>query len=169
MGRWVTSALRERTGADVGIYNSGGLRADISPGLLTRETLYQAFPFGNEVVVAEVSGSALIALALRNSTALLNPEGASVVQQSGLTYTYGERLGAAELVDVKVGGEPIDPDGTYKVATNSFVLKQAAKYLGSEPTNVEGTGEMVRDALAAVLAESGTIEAAPPAGGTRAK
>ena len=168
MGRWVTWALTRRTGADVAIYNSGGLRSDIEAGPLTRESLYNAFPFGNEVVVAEVPGSALIALALRNSTAMLDPESASIVQQHGLTYTYGTRLGSAELQQVAVGGEPVDPDKTYRVATNSFVMGQAERYLGMKPAVVTGTEESVRDALAAVLQETGPIESAPAVGGTKA-
>ncbi|TNE92889.1 MAG: bifunctional metallophosphatase/5'-nucleotidase [Deltaproteobacteria bacterium] len=167
MGNWVTWALAKRTGADVGLYNAGGLRSDIPSGTLTRETLYSAFPFGNEVVVAEVQGSSLIALALRNATALLDPENGSVVQQHGLTYGYREKLGSPELVDLKVNGEDVDVDATYKVVTNSFVLEQAQRYLGAVPTNPVGTGESVRDALAAVLAETGPIEAAPEPGGRK--
>ena len=98
---------------------------------------------------------------------MLDPDGGSVVQQHGLTYTYGERLGAAELGEVKVGGAPVDPDATYKVVTNSFVLEQAARYLGNVPTNPVGTGESVRDALAGVLAETGAIEEAPAPGGRK--
>ena len=168
LGTWIGDVLRDRTGADVGLYNAGGLRADLPSGPVEREDLYTIFPFGNEVVVAEVQGAALLALALRNATASLHPDTTSHMQQSGVDYTFRERMGSAEIVDITVAGEPLDLDRTYTVATNSFVLGQWARYLGSAPPEtVRGTGVIVRDMAQAWFETHERLEAVPTPGGRR--
>ena len=59
----MADAMRWYTGADVGLYNMGGTRAEISRGEIRREDILRVFPFPNTVVEFEVRGETLISLA----------------------------------------------------------------------------------------------------------
>jgi len=165
LGRWVCETLRRAAGADLGLYNGSGLRANIPMGLVSRETLYNVFPFGNEMVVATVSGGDLVSLAIRNATAVADPESGYVMEQDGLAYTWRRHLGAAELVKISVNGEPVDRDATYTVATNSFVARQWSRYVGGAPQEVRATGRRVRDIVEERIRAEGIISV-PPVGAT---
>lgn len=155
LGGWTTGMLREATGADVAIYNSGGLREDIPAGPVTRRTLYQVFPFANKVVTFELSGDELTTLVLSNCFRELN--GSSWMQISGVEVEWRERMDSPELLSVTLEGEPIDPKRTYTVATNSYVVDQGPRLLGGlTPHNPQELPYTVLDA-AVQAAERGPI------------
>jgi 5'-nucleotidase len=157
MGAWATGVLVETTGAHVALYNSGGLREDLPEGVVTRRSLYQVFPFGNEVVTFEITGGELTSLVLANCFREL--EGRSWMQISGVQVEWRLRLGSPEILSLRVGEEPIDPDATYVVATNSYMLDQAGTMLRQvTPKNPKNLGFTVLDAAVRV-AEQGPIEA----------
>jgi 5'-nucleotidase/UDP-sugar diphosphatase len=56
LGSFVSDVLRQRAGADVGIGNSGGLRADLPEGGLDRGHVLDALPFLNTLVTLELPG-----------------------------------------------------------------------------------------------------------------
>ena len=43
LGNWIADVLRAQTGADLGLYNGGGLRSDLPSGELTRGDLEEIF------------------------------------------------------------------------------------------------------------------------------
>ncbi|MFP4287158.1 MAG: bifunctional metallophosphatase/5'-nucleotidase [Candidatus Izemoplasmataceae bacterium] len=54
---WMSTLLRESTNADIGFHNSGGTRTDISGNDdITLSTLYDVWPFDNEVVTLYLTG-----------------------------------------------------------------------------------------------------------------
>ncbi|MFZ5480368.1 MAG: bifunctional metallophosphatase/5'-nucleotidase [Myxococcota bacterium] len=139
LGRWITDALRVSTGADVALYNGGGLRADLGPGKVTRGALFDCFPFGNEVVTFEMSGGDLLALLLKNAFAEAE-EKRGFLPVSGVRYSWRATRGAPEIVEATVGGEPLRVDATYVVATNSYIVEQWEKFLGVEPRGARPQG-----------------------------
>ena len=143
LGRWITDTLRDATGAQVGVYNAGGIRADLVAGPLTGNDLFNVFPFSNQVVTFDVTGSDLIAIFIKNAAAeAFGDRGA--VQISGVEVEWRMHGEVPELVSSKVAGEPIDPSALYRVATNSYMVDQAERYLaGAEPMNVEPMGKSV--------------------------
>jgi 5'-nucleotidase / UDP-sugar diphosphatase len=159
MGGWATGMIQTATGADVGIYNSGGLREDLPAGVVTRRSLYQVFPFSNAVVTFEITGDELTSLVLANCFREL--EGRSWMQMSGVQAEWRVRLDSPELLSVLVNGEPLAPERTYVVATNSYVLDQAPRMLSQvDPKKPTESGFTVLDA-AVWAAEAGPIT--PPA------
>lgn len=55
---WMSTLMRVSTNADIGFHNSGGTRADISGNDdITLSTLYNVWPFDNEVVTVYLTGS----------------------------------------------------------------------------------------------------------------
>jgi 5'-nucleotidase/UDP-sugar diphosphatase len=145
LGRWITDVLRETTGADVALYNGGGLRSDLPAGTVTRGTIYACFPFRNEVQTFELTGAELLGVLLRNAIAE-NDEKRGFLPVSGVRYSWRVRNNAPEIVEASVGGAPIDPARTYTIATNSYIAEQWEKHLGVKPRNLTGTGTSDFDA-----------------------
>lgn len=52
---WLSKLIALRTGSDVGVYNSGGVRDEISPEAITLGVLYKVLPFDNLIRSASVS------------------------------------------------------------------------------------------------------------------
>lgn len=150
LGRWAGDLLRTATGADIGIYNRGGLRADLPAGPLTVGDLYEVFPFRNEVVVFEASGEDLIRMSVR-SLHLLEKKQYQPLEFGGLQLTWQRRMGAPEVVSLTVGGEPVEPDRTYTIATNSYVAEQWKHHLAFEPRNLRSTGKVVLEVAEAAV------------------
>ena len=145
LGRWAADMVREAAGAEVGIYNPGGLRADLNEGPLTRGDLYRVFPFSNDVVRFVATGSELIGLVIKNAGSELSRKH-PVMQLSGIVAKWEERSGAPSLIEVTVGGEPIDPDRVYTVSTNSYVADRWRYNLGFEPSGSVAVGKTVFEA-----------------------
>lgn len=163
LGRWSADVVRRSADAQVGIYNGGGIRADLPAGRLTLGHLYEVFPFNNEVVVFELQGHELVGLLLDNVRQRLRGWTPRLVF-SGVEWTWAMRMDVPELADVKVLGEPLDPQGTYRVATNSYVAEQWEKHLGFEPVGLHGVGRTVREAAEAVVRAGPVIAPVRPAG-----
>lgn len=100
MGAWVCSQLRDALGADVGIFNGGGIRASREYAeRLTFGDIKTELPFDNEVVVVSLPG-VVLADAITTSHAHAPAEWGGYLQ-----------------VDDRLATTPIDPARTYRVAT----------------------------------------------------
>jgi 5'-nucleotidase/UDP-sugar diphosphatase len=168
LGDWITDVLREATGADVAVYNAGGLRADLNAGPLTLRSIFEIFPFGNQVVTFDLTGPEVLSVLMGNAQAQLEGE-SSYTSISGATLVWRERMGVPEVVEARVGGEPLDLDRSYRVATNSYVAEHARKKLhNTEPKDLKALGRTVME-VAAEAARQGPVQT--PEGGrvTRAE
>jgi len=123
VGNFVTDVMREALTADVAVMNGGGIRGDkiIPPGPLTSRDVYGLVPFSNAVVKVELTGTALRQM-LEHGLAQADNQGGGFLQVSGVQLTYDARRPAgSRLVDVSVGGKPLDPNARYSVATIDFI------------------------------------------------
>lgn len=96
---------------DVGICNHGGIRVNMPKGNVILDDILSMFPFKNNVVYLEHKGSELRKLF------------------ETMAATYFQAIGGVEIVaeggklkKVLIGGQPLDDDKTYSVATISFLL-----------------------------------------------
>jgi len=100
MGAWVCSCLRDALGADVGVFNGGGIRASREyTERLTYGDIKTELPFDNEVVVVSLPG-AVLAEAITASRAHAPAESGGYLQ-----------------VDDRLATTTVDPARTYRVAT----------------------------------------------------
>ena len=96
---------------DVGICNFGGVRISMPKGDVILDDLYSMFPFKNNVVYLEHKGSELRKIFEKMAaTRFQIVGGVEIVAENG-------RLALA-----KIGGEPIDDERIYRVASISFLL-----------------------------------------------
>ena len=76
------------------------------------------------------------------------------MQLSGAQMTWRMKMGVPEAVSITVGDAPLDPGAIYTVATNTYVVDQAEKYLpGADPKNVVEKGMTVFDAALGAVKE----------------
>ena len=128
LGSWICDAMRARAGADVALVNSGGLRRDVPAGPITLLDVHQVLPFANELVTIELRGADLRRVVLANAKAAVK-RSYGILQVSGLAYAFRERAGDVELAEVTVGGQPLQDDRTYLVATADYVAIMNHVYL----------------------------------------
>ncbi|MBP2300990.1 bifunctional metallophosphatase/5'-nucleotidase [Azospirillum picis] len=148
MGNLIADALREALKADVAITNGGGIRADAlhpAGASLTRRDIFAELPFGNVGVLVEMSGQDLMST-LEHGVGKVEEKAGRFPQVSGLAMTYDPAAPAGRRVtSVTVGGRPLDPRATYRVATNDYMLK------GGDGYDAFTRSKVIVDASGAVL------------------
>lgn len=117
LGNWfideLMRAASELSGkrVDFGITNFGGIRVDMPQGEVLKDDIVSMFPFKNNLCYLELYG--------RDIRVLLDQLAATSWQAVG-----GARCTVSDgkLVSCEIGGEPLDDDKIYGVATISFLL-----------------------------------------------
>jgi len=138
LGDLCADAYRDQSGADVAFVNGGGIRVSIPKGEVTVSDIIKVHPFGNAMCVIEVTGQQILD-ALEWGAHAIPGENGGFLQVSGLTYeihTYLESSctqdentmftgvdGEYRVKNVMVGGEPLDLEKTYTLASHNYMLK----------------------------------------------
>ena len=120
--------------ADVSLYNSGGLRAEISAGDLTIGDVYAVYPFDNVLSIVTMKGSDL--------KAMFN----YVASSGGLPVNSDVKLVISnkQVKSVTVGGKPIDNNKTYTVATIDYLV-ELERYGFENAISRSDSPEIIRD------------------------
>lgn len=148
LGDLCADAYRTLLDADVGFVNGGGVRADIEAGDITYANIIKVHPFGNAACKIEVTGQQLLD-ALEMGARELPAENGGFIQVSGMTYEINVGIPSSVEVDdkgnfvgvngerrvqnVTVGGEPIDPEKTYTLASHNYWLKSGGDGMSMFP------------------------------------
>lgn len=103
--------LAEAQGSELAVYNGGSIRIDdvIPAGPITQYDVLRILPFGGKVQTADIRGS-LLARALDQGSA---SQGSGAFLQ---TANVGGSAGSWT-----VGGQPLDPNRTYRVAISDYL------------------------------------------------
>ena len=137
LGDLCADAYRDQSGADIGLIIGGGIRVSIPAGPITLNDILRVHPFGNEMCVLELTGQQLLD-ALEWGARAVPGENGGFLQVSGLTYEIHSYIessctedenryfagvkGERRVRNVTVGGEPIDPEAVYTVASVDYTL-----------------------------------------------
>ncbi|MDW8322961.1 MAG: bifunctional UDP-sugar hydrolase/5'-nucleotidase [Burkholderiales bacterium] len=119
-------AARASDAAVAAFTNGGGLRADIPVGEVTFGTALSVLPFGNTLVVMDLTGAELIEL-MDASVSKIGGGGFLQLSRSlRMTYCTAATCPNAlrpggRVTALSVGGEPVVVSRTYRVATNNFI------------------------------------------------
>jgi 2',3'-cyclic-nucleotide 2'-phosphodiesterase (5'-nucleotidase family) len=145
LGDFAADALREAAGADIGILNSGGIRAPLPEGAVTVGDLYATFPFDDGIVTVEMPGWRLRGIldfvARRIGTG-------GFAQVSGVQFT----IGGDRASHIRVGGEVLDGNRVYRVATVDFLYQGGDGYTQfAKAGPARDSGVTLRDAAIAFL------------------
>ncbi|MFN3515614.1 MAG: bifunctional metallophosphatase/5'-nucleotidase [Novosphingobium sp.] len=146
-------AATANAGAQIAFMNPFGVRAALVPGAggaLTYGDLYAVQPFNNTLVTQSLSGADLKAL-LEMGFDGIGPEQA-LIPSHGFTYTVDRsRPVGQRIVALRLNGQPIDPNGTYRVTTNSFLAQGGDGFTVLTAQKVAQVGMPDLDALEAWL------------------
>ena len=129
LGRLITSAMLDETGADIAISNGGGIRDSIKAGQITKGSVISVLPFGNYIVTKNVKGQDIID-ALNATMAKLNGGFPHFAGMNVLTEEYVDADGTIRwrVVSIEVNGAPIDAEKMYTLATNDFMAAGGDNY-----------------------------------------
>ena len=163
LGNLIADAMLARVkdqGIQIGIANSGGIRASIDEGEVTMGEVMTVLPFQNTLATFQTKGQVIID-ALENGVSQVEEAKGRFPQVAGLTFTWDPKVAPNEgrIVEVLVGGEPIDPDATYGVVTNNFVRNGGDGFsmFTTDAMNVYDFGPDLADVLAEYMAAQGPV------------
>ena len=132
---------------DIGVLNHGGIRIDMPQGDVLMDDLMSMFPFKNYLCLVTMKGSEVRALFDRMARRVQVVGGVKVTVKDG------------QVLELLVGGEPVDDDRVYSIATIDFLLTGGdGIFSGRQFEETISTELMVFDVLLAqvrALAEAG--------------
>ncbi len=151
-----------RGGAQIGVQNAGGNRADLDAGDITYGEAAGVLPFANTLYTASMTGAqfkALLEQQWQQTEAGAPIGGSRPVLWLGLSDNVSFSYDATRplndrITSISVDGAPVDPAATYRVATPSFLVtggdnfhafKQATDKRDSGLVDLEAWVDYVRD------------------------
>ncbi len=176
LGNLVTDAMmmNELSRSQFVVTNSMGIRADIPSGDITREKLYEVFPFENTIVTMYLSGKDIKNLfdyvarrsATRGCRSQVQVAGMSVELDCSPDEDIRKKEGSFALTKcLKIGDniivedyELVQPHLIFKMATNDYIGKGGSGfYMLGLNTTTHDTSVSLRDSFSEFLMEKGTI------------
>jgi len=165
-------AAEQATGSkvDAAITNGGGIRATINAGDVTMKDMKTVFPFGNTISTVKITGKQLLEILEAACCATPEAQGA-FPQVAGIEFTIdttvpyvnGEQYPdstyfapanpGSRIKNVKVGGEALDLNKVYTIATNDFLAAGGDTYYILKNAESYNTYVALEDALINYTAE----------------
>ena len=162
LGDLVADAIRLDANADIALFNSGSIRGNrvFPAGPLTRRTLVEIQPFDNVICTLALPGRVVLE-ALNHGVSRLPTVDGRFPQVSGLTMAVDQNAPVGDRVrDVRVNGQPLDPNKTYTVAISDYTLKEGDGYtmFKGQPLRVAPeAGHMISSVLEQYIAATRDI------------
>nr|WP_316639158.1 bifunctional UDP-sugar hydrolase/5'-nucleotidase UshA [uncultured Roseateles sp.] len=155
LGVLVARAMMDKTGADLAVINSGGVRESLQPGAISYRDVLKVHPFGGMLALVQLKGDEL--LAYLQATARMTPGSGAFPQTAGVQM----RIVGGQLESAQVGGQAIDPQRIYRLAISVFTAAGGDGYpkLDKHPGFVN-TGFVDADVLRAFIAARSPLKAA---------
>ncbi len=156
LGRLIAQSMKERVKADIGIMNSGSIRASINEGAVTYKDILTVQPFGNMLSTFELNGQELIDYL--NVVALKDVDMGAYPQFAGISMTVDRK--AKQVSNIRIGGKPLDLAKTYKVAIPDYCSAGGDGYpiMTAHPTYVN-TGFIDAEVTKKFFEDHGVIDA----------
>lgn len=129
--------------ADISYFNYGGIRTYLPEGEITVGKIYELMPFENELVFLKLNGNQV-------------GEFLNTVASKG-----GESVGGARFTisdekarGITIGGQPIENDKHYWVATNDYVAEGGDdQQVFTQNSAIFKSGKLIRDVIISHLEE----------------
>ncbi len=142
---FVCDVMKEEMGADIGLWNNGGIRNYFHEGEIDSRDIKDIAPFYDKMALAEITEKTLVDMFKSTVETTYKSQGfkPGLLAVSGLKYAVNEKegkLSGMSFID-KDGNEiPIDIDNpredkTYKVATDEYMMSAGADYAVLAPAD----------------------------------
>ena len=155
LGTLLTRSFMEKTNADFAITNGGGIRASIEPGEISYKDVLTVFPFGNTLTTIDMTGEQ--ALDYLQAVGQMPTDSGAFAHFSGVDMIIEKGI----IRDVKIGGQPVDKNKIYKMATLNFGANGGDGYpkLSDHPGYID-TGFTDADVLREFIEQHSPIKVA---------
>ena len=107
---WAGKFYDERP--DFGVYNVGGMRAALAKGKITIGDCFEVAPFENKLCFVSLTGDKVLELMQQ----IAGRGGEGVSREVRIVATADRKLKS-----VRIGGQPVDPAKSYRIATVDYV------------------------------------------------
>jgi 2',3'-cyclic-nucleotide 2'-phosphodiesterase (5'-nucleotidase family) len=155
LGNLIADGLAYYMGADIAVWNNGGIRADLPKGDITMNSIYKVLPFGNVPWKVQATGAQLTDFFAKS----FSRQNRNVIdlQIGGGSYTvYTKADGSLDRVVLKIAGEIVDPNKMYTLAVSDYIATHT-EYWSTLPTPVEMSSEVDALAVKAFVEHIGTV------------
>ncbi|WP_460772421.1 ExeM/NucH family extracellular endonuclease [Microbacterium sp. GXF7504] len=152
-----------RGGAEIGLVNPGGLRAELlygDDGVITYAEANAVLPFVNNLWTTTITGAQFKDVLEEQ----WQPDGSSrpylqLGVSSNVTYTSDPTAPrGSRITGIWIDGEPIDPAGAYRIGSFNFLLTGGDNFSTlAEGTDTRDSGLVDRDAWIAFLTDRSPI------------
>jgi len=147
LGTLIARAMMDKTGADLALINSGGVRDSLPAGAISYRDVLKVQPFANTVGLVTLTGAEL--LDWLGAAATMTPGAGGFPQTAGVQL----RIEAGRITEARIAGQPIDPVRRYKLSINNFTAIGGDGYpkLRAHPDYVDtgfNDAEVLRDYIA---------------------
>jgi 2',3'-cyclic-nucleotide 2'-phosphodiesterase (5'-nucleotidase family) len=154
IGNLVCDMMRETTGAEIALLNSRSLRTDIAAGKITLEQVHALMPFDNVLVTMDLTGRQLLEILNFSAVQLY-----SRLQISGIHVTYNPlNAGGRPVKEITIGLQPLDPDRTYRIATNDFLASGGDRFITFREGKNISYGTNLREAFLSYLKKHSPVK-----------
>lgn len=162
------SMLAAVPGAQVALLNYGAVRKDLQSGVISIGDVLEVMPFGNTLVLIELTGEELKRTLEEGIDFLMTKHGhtnLALPYISGMHFTVtaaadrGHRVGSLAIRGSDGTFRPIDPAATYRAVVNSFVAGGGDGFSTLHHARGErsDTGIVDSDAFREYLSKRGTL------------
>lgn len=158
LGNFTADAMRfyEGVETEIALTNTLGIRADISPGDITLDDVYNSFPFDNMITTMFLTGREVQELldyvTYRSSDRGCNAQ----AQVSGIQFEMNCTTFKAQ--NIQINGAPLNLDGTYELATNDYIAAGGSGFdVLERNTTQQATTISIRDVVAAAFSSYGSL------------
>ncbi|UWX97512.1 ExeM/NucH family extracellular endonuclease [Arthrobacter zhaoxinii] len=158
-----TLSAPERGGAEIGVTNPGGLRAELyygEDGVITYAEANAVLPFVNNLWTTTLTGAQLKTMLEQQ----WQPDGSSraflaLGLSDNITYTFdADQPRGSRIQSVTINGAAMDPARDYRVGTFSFLAQGGDNFtVFREGTDTRDTGLVDRDAWISYLSANSPL------------
>jgi len=154
LGVLIARAMMDKTRADLAIVNAGGVRDAIAAGTITYKDVLKVQPFGNTLCTVDLTGQELADYL--NAAAKMMPGAGGFPHFAGVELEMAAGLSS----QVRVAGQALQMDKTYRLAINNFQASGGDGYpkLTAHPGFVN-TGFVDADVLRAFISKNSPLKA----------
>ena len=155
LGTMIARAMMDKTGADLALLNSGGVRDSLPAGPISYRDVLKVQPFANTVAVVTLSGTEL--LGYLGAAAKMTPGSGAFAQTAGVQM----RIEGQALVEARIAGQPIEAARRYRLAITNFTATGGDGYpkLNGHPGYID-SGFNDADVLRAFIASRSPLKTA---------
>ena len=121
---------------DIAFYNMGGLRIELPKGDITLSMIFELVPFENEMVTIDILGKDLNGLFQQIA-----------LKKGGPIAGFTMGISSKGATNIKVGGKEIEPDRTYSIISNDYLINGGDNYIMPPYTNRQNLKVKFRDAV----------------------